>query len=240
MAGPPSTSRHILTYIDARFPVRCHEHIAVLRRGGDSGAGEAEFISEGLLLRQRCCYLSSAALHPGMRARLVELGVDVERHLNDQTLQFPQQSPGTDHWLNWGEKFFADAESAHAPAVRWLEEGGTSSRTAISVPSFFELHSRLNYLVKQYPSVALCRYNLDQLEIPHLFSIITVHRHLLLDGTLVRDNPFYIPAEKFIAMNPEDREHDLRNVFRAVGFDLERLFSTLTGYGRLQPPALGS
>ena len=107
----------------------------------------------------------------------------------------------------------------------------------ISVPQFFELHSRLNYLVKQYPSVALCQYDTEHLEIPHLFSAIAVHRHLLVEGTLVRDNPFYIPAEKFLAMSPEDRARDLRDVFREVGFDLEKLFSTLAGYGHLQRPA---
>ena len=106
----------------------------------------------------------------------------------------------------------------------------------ISVPQFFELHSHLNYLVKQYPSVALCHYDTEHLEIPHLFSAIAVHRHLLVEGTLVRDNPFYIPAEKFVAMSPEDRERDLRDVFREVGFDLEKLLSTLAGYGQLQRP----
>jgi len=55
-----------------------------------------------------------------------------------------------------------------------------------------------------------------------------------VEGTLVRDNPFYIPAEKFLAMSPEDREHDLRTVFREAGFDLGRLLSTLAGYGQIQ------
>ncbi len=52
----------------------------------------------------------------------------------------------------------------------------------ISVPQFFELHARLNYLVKHYPSVALCQYHIEHLEVPHLFSAIAVHRHLLVKG----------------------------------------------------------
>jgi len=80
----------------------------------------------------------------------------------------------------------------------------------------------------------------ENLEIPHLFSAIAVHRHLLVEGTLVRDNPFYIPAEKFLSMNLEDRDHDLREVFREVGFNVERLLSTLAGYGHLQRPSAGS
>jgi hypothetical protein len=78
------------------------------------------------------------------------------------------------------------------------------------------------------------------MEVPQVFSAIAVHRHLLVEGTLVRDNPFYIPAEKFLAMNPEDRERDLRDVFREVGFNLEKLFSILAGYGQLQGPLPGT
>jgi len=172
-----------------------------------------------------------------MLARLRELGVDVERHLGDQTLQFPPPAPAAADVLAGAKNFFAEAEAAHAPAVRWLEEGVWAKPPGIPVPQFFELHTRLNYLVKQYPSVALCQYDIEHLEIPHLFSAIAVHRHLLVEGTLVRDNPFYIPAERFLAMSPEDRERDLRDVFREVGFDLGKLLSTLAGYGQLQRPA---
>ena len=211
--------------------------MAIVHRGGASAARGAEFLSEGLRRGHRCCYLAPAALHSGMLTRLRELGVDVERHLDDQTLQFPPPAPDAGDLLDWAKRFFAEAETAHAPAVRWLEEGVWAKPAGISVPQFFELHARLNYLVKHYPSVALCQYDIEHLEIPHLFSAIAVHRHLLVEGTLVRDNPFYIPAEKFLAMSPEDRERDLRDVFREVGFDLEKLLSTLAGYGQLQRPA---
>jgi len=237
LADQPPTSPRIFTYLDARIPVRCYEHMAIVRRGAASPSPGAEFLSEGLYRGQRCCYLAPAALHPGMLTRLRELGVDVERHLGDQTLQFPPPAPAAADALDGAKRFFAEAETAHAPAVRWLEEGVGAKPAGISVPQFFELHTRMNYLVKQYPSVALCQYDMEHLEIPHLFSAIAVHRHLLVEGTLVRDHPFYIPAEKFLAMSPEDRERDLRDVFREVGFDLGKLFSTLAGYGQLQRPA---
>ena len=237
MVDQPPAPPHIFTYLDAGIPVRCNEHIAIVQRGGAAAAQGAAFLSEGLHRGHRCCCVAPAALHPGMLTRLRELGVDVERHLDDHTLQFPLAAQGAGELLEGAKDFFAEAETARAPAVRWLEEGVWAKPADISVPQFFELHSRLNYLVKQYPSVALCRYNTEDLEIPHLFSAIAVHRHLLVEGTLVRDNPFYIPAEKFLAMSPEDRERDLRDVFREVGFNLEKLFSTLAGYGRLQRPA---
>jgi len=211
--------------------------MAIVHRGGASAARGAEYVSEGLLRGHRCCCVAPAALHSDLLARLRELGVDAERHLDDQTLQFPPAEQGPRELMAWAKKFFAEAETAGAPAVRWLEEGVWAKPAGASVPQFFALHSRLNYLVKQYPSVALCQYDTERMEIPHLFSALAVHRHLLLEGTLVRDNPFYIPTEKFLAMTPEDRERDLRDVFREVGFDWEKLCSTLAGYGQLQGTA---
>ncbi len=237
MADYSPTPTPIFTHIDARIPVLRHDHVAILHRGGASAAWGAEFLGEGLRRGQRCCYLAPASLHVAMRKRLGLLGFDVEWHLSDQTLQFPPEPLRAGNMLDWGKKFFAEAEIAHVPAIRWLEERAVSTLAGISVPQYFELHVRLNYLVKQYPAAALCLYDIENLEIPRLFSAIAVHRHLLIEGVLVRDNPFYIPAEKFVAMNPEDRERDLRGVFREVGFDLEKLLLTLAGYGQLQRTA---
>jgi hypothetical protein len=208
--------------------------MGIVHRGGTAATLGTDFVREGLDRGHWCCYLAPPALHAIMLARLRELGIDVERYLDDQTLQFPLETPGTSDLADRAKRFFAEAEAARAPAVRWLEEGVWAKAAGISISQFFELHARLNYLVKHYPSVALCEYDTEHLEIGDLFSAIAVHRHLMVEGTLVRDNPFYIPAEKFLAMSPEDREHDLRTVFREAGFDLGRLLSTLAGYGQIQ------
>ena len=230
-----------MTYLDPRTPLRSYEHLAILHRGQAAAVRWAGFVSEGLRLGNWCCYLAPSSLHDDMLAKLRDFGVDVERRLADRTLQIPQEMSDPRRLLDWAQSFFADAETAHAPAVRWMEEGIWPQPQDIPVPQFFEFHARLNYLVKHYPSVALCQYNIEDLEITHLFSAIAVHRHLLVEGTLVRDNPFYIPAEKFLSMSPEERDRDLQAVFREVGYDLEKLLSILAGYGLLQqPPAPGA
>jgi hypothetical protein len=230
----PTSPSIFFAHLDVRIPLRWHEHMAIMHRGRARAVWGAEFLSEGLRLGQWCCWLAPVEEHPGMLTHLRELGVDVERHLAAGSLQFPPDAPEARELLDWSRNFFAGAEAAHAPALRWLEEGVWLRSAGISVKQFFELHARLNYLVKHYPSVALCQYDVEHLEIPDLFSAIAVHRHLLVERTLVRDHPFYIPAEKFLATSPEDRERDLREVFREVGFDLEKLLSTLAGYGQLQ------
>ena len=230
----PPGSTSIFTDLDAGISVRCHEHLAIVHRGSASLVWGAEFLAEGLSRSHWCCCLAPRTLHAGILLRLRQLGVEVERHLGDHSLQLPSQATTAGDLLERAKGFFAEAETARAPAIRWLDAGVWAQPAGISAPQFFELHARLNYLVKHYPSVALCEFNAEHMEIRDLFSAIAVHRHLLVEATLVRDNPFYIPPEKFLAMNPEDRESDLRNLFREVGFDLAKLLSNLAGYGQIQ------
>ena len=237
MPDQTPTSPNVLTYLDARIPVRFHEHLGVVHGDGASAERGAEYLSEGLRLGQWCCCVAPAAMHAGILARLGDLGVDVRQHLNDHTLQLPPAAQGPGELMEWANRFFAHAETARAPAVRWWEEGVWARAEDHSAPEFFAAHSRLNYLVKHYPSAAVCQYDSADLDIPHLFSAIAVHRHLMVEGTLVRDNPFYIPPEKFLAMTPEDRERDLQKIFREVGFDWKKLCASLAGYGQIQRPA---
>jgi hypothetical protein len=229
----PSIAAPIFTYLEPRIPVRRHEHVAVLHRG-DATAQGVEFLGEGLHGGHWCCCLAPGPQRKGMLTQLRQSGLDVQRHQARHTLKFPPLALGAAELLAWAAQFFAEAESAHAPAVRWLEEGMWGKTAGMSAAQYFELHSRLNFLVKQYPSVVLCRYEIGQLGISHLFSAIAVHRHLLVEGTLVRDNPFYIPAEKYLAMPAEERTQDLSKVFRDLGCNVGALLSTLAGYGKLQ------
>lgn len=238
LADQHASSPPIFTYLDAAIPVRSNEHVAIFERGMSSPVDGAEFVSEGLRRGHRCCCVAPAALRPRIINRLRQFGVEVERQLDNQTLRFPWAARGEADLMNWARRFFAEAEAAGAPAVRWWEEGVWPQGADFSTPQFFELHSHLNYLVKQYPSVALCKYDVGEMEIPDVFSAIAVHRHLLVEGTLVRDNPFYIPPEKFLAMAPQERGRDLHDIFREVSFDLGKLLSTLAGYGQLQRPEL--
>ena len=236
MAGDSPTSPQIFTYLDGRIPVRCHDHVAVVHRGGDSATRGTEFLREGLSRGDWCCCRAPSESRARLTARFRESGFEVKQPQERRMLQLPPEPPSMGDWLKEAKRFFAQAEAAHAPGVRWLEEGVWTRTPGKSTTRFFELHSQLNYLVKQYPSVALCFYDSEHLETPELFSAIAVHRHLLVNDTLVRDNPFYIPAEKYLALSQEERGSDLREIYREVGFDLERLLATLAGYGRLQKP----
>lgn len=225
----------LFTYLDGRFPILAHDHVAVLYRGRPEAFRLASFLAEGLQRGDLCHYLAPATFHSDMMESIRALKIDPDPHVSSQTLRLHEGLSDFHALRAETQQTFADAEHARAPAVRWLEEGSWPEPTNFPMGQFFEFHAILNYQVKHYPSAALCQYSLDQLKPDHLFSAIATHRHLLVEETLVRDNPFYIPAEKFIPLSPEERQRDLAKVFREVGFDVEKLLAVIAGYGRLHP-----
>jgi hypothetical protein len=225
----------VFTQLRGGIALPPHEHVAVLYRGRADALALAPFLVEGLERRDVCLYLAPCSFHTEMQERLRALGIDAEAHLKKRSLRFSEGLREFRELCKSAEQVFHDAEFQGTPGVRWLEEGSWPKAVGFPMQQFFDFHAALNYQVKHYPSVALCQYDLNDIEPQHLLSAIAVHRHLILEGTLVRDNPFYIPAEKFIPLAPPERQRDLAQVFREVGFDTEKLLAALVGYGRMHP-----
>ena len=223
----------ILTRLEGSIPLARHEHVAVLYRGRSGAYRFASFLAEGLALGDLCHYLAPYDYHQEMLGCLRGQVADLERSLSSGALRVCEGPRDFTTLRQMVQQLFIEGERAHTPAVRWLEEGIWPEPAGFPMPDFFEFHALLNYQVKHYPSAALCQYDLDQFDPRYLFSAIAVHRHLIVQDTLVRDNPFYIPAEKFIPLSPEDRERDLVRLYREVGFSVDKLLEALASYGRI-------
>ena len=225
----------LFTHLDGRFPIVAHDHVAVLYRGRPAAFRLASFLAEGLRRGDLCHYLAPRTFHSEMIESIRALKIDPDPYIRSQTLRLREGISEFEALRAETQLTYSDAEHARLPGVRWLEEGSWPESSGFPMQKFFEFHAILNYQVKHYPGAALCQYSIDQLKPEHLFSAIATHRHLLLEDTLVRDNPFYIPAEKFIPLSPDERNRDLAKVFREVGFDVEKLLAAIAGYGRLHP-----
>jgi hypothetical protein len=223
----------LLTHLEGRFPILAHDHVAVLYREPSSPFRLASFLADGMQRGDLCHYLAPANLHSKMLASIRALKVEPGPFVNSHALRIREGPPDFAALREQTQQAFADAEIARVPAVRWLEEGSWPESAGFPLQQFFEFHAILNYQVKHYPSAALCQYSLDHLKPDHLFSAIATHRHLLIEDALIRDNPFYIPAERFIPLSPQERHRDLAATFRAVGFDVDKLLAALAGFGGL-------
>jgi hypothetical protein len=198
--------------LGGRFPIARHEHVAVLYRG--DAFRFASFLAEGLAYGDVCFYVAPESFHRGMLGAIRGLDLNPAPFVASRQLCL---DAGTSDW----------------PALRWLEEGGWAAPAGLPMFRYFEFHALLNYQVKHYPSAAVCQYNLDLLDPSHLPAVLAVHRHLIVENTFVRDNPFYITPERYLSLNVEEREGDVASLFREVGFDVETLLENLGGYGNL-------
>ncbi len=234
-----SPLRPLLTRLGGSIPLGLHEHVALFEHAGADAAWLTGFLAEGIERGEFCLVVGrrdfSDRLVEQLRARVGE----VDPHVRSGRLRLHDAAEPARHggrsrergMREWTEQAFQDAERAQAPALRWLEEGAWPRETGVDLDEFFECHALLNYQVKHYPSVALCWYDLDRTEPPQLFRALAVHRHLIVEKTLVRDNPFYVPPEKF---SPQERERSFLEVFREVGFEKEKLLAAVAGFGRIQ------
>jgi hypothetical protein len=224
----------LFTYFQGRIPIRRHEHVAILYRGRAGAFRAASFFGEGLKAGDLCVYLAPDDYQAEMLSRLRSMAVEVDRHTRDGSFRGHHGFGTFQPLKEWTEGIFIDAERAGAPSLRWLEEGLWPALVDFPMSRFFEFHALLNYQVKHYPSVALCQYDLDQIAINDLLTAIAAHRHLVVEGALVRDNPFYIPPEKFLPLSPSERERNLLRLFRDVQFDVGKLLAALSGFARVQ------
>ena len=223
----------LFTLLEGRFPIARHEHVAVLQREGAGAFRFASFLDEGLKSGDVCHYLAPTSTSHGMLRKLRALEPNLDRCLRSERLSLHSGIRDFSVLRDRMRRAFARAERAHAPALRWLEDGGWPETAGLPMHEYFEFHALLNYQVKHYPSAAICQYSLDSIPPNDLYFIIAVHRHLIVEDTFVRDNPFYTPAEKFLPRSVEEREREMARVFHEIEFDPAKLLEGLAGYGRL-------
>lgn len=224
----------LLCYLHNAIPVARHDHIAILYSGPEAAFELAPFLAEGLRQGELAVYLGPQQNQSGILARLRQTGIKTDGYFGNDTLRMRSGFADYADLRAWTQRVFHDAEDRGLPAVRWLEEGLWPHSSGFPLPEFYEFHALLNLQVKVYASAIICQYDIDQVEVRSLFSAISLHRHLIVKRTLIRNNPFYIPAERFVTLTAEERERDLMAVFQEVDFNLPKLLDALLGYGSLE------
>jgi MEDS: MEthanogen/methylotroph, DcmR Sensory domain len=223
----------LLTTLDGRFPIACHEHVAVLYRGSEAALRFASYLDEGLGCGDLCFCMAGEDFELEMVKRLRAKRPGLDDFLNSLQLTFDRGAQDPTALRDRLQRTFARAERERAPALRWLEDAGWAEAASLSQAHYFEFHALMNLQVKHYPSAAICQFALDSLDAHQLCLAIAVHRHLIIENTFVRDNPFYIPPEKFMSLGEKERSEQMGSVFRDVGFEVDKLLAALEGYGKL-------
>jgi MEDS: MEthanogen/methylotroph, DcmR Sensory domain len=225
----------LLTTLDGRFPIACHEHVAALYRGVEAAFRFTPFLDEGLASGDYCVIVADENFAHEMLNRLRSIRPGLDDFLNSRQLNFDHGAADLTRMRGRLQNAFAESERADAPALRWLEQAGWKDAVGLPQAQYFEFHALINLQVKHYPSAAICQFPLDSLDALALCSVITVHRHLIIENTFVRDNPFYVPPEKFLSQGEKERYQQAEKALREVGFETDKLLAALEGYGKLHP-----
>ncbi|MGE5327535.1 MAG: MEDS domain-containing protein [Deltaproteobacteria bacterium] len=223
----------LLTRLEGRFPVAFHEHVAVFHRGGEYACRFISYLDEGLASGDLCHCMAREDVQGEIIRRLRGLRPDLELWMNSGRLSFCAGSDDRAALARELKQTFARAERTHAPALRWLDIAGWAEAAGLPREHFFEYHALMNYQVKHHPSAIICQFALESLDADSLCAAIAVHRHLIVENTFVRDNPFYSPPEKFWSASEENRHREVQEAFREAGFDTEKFLAALAGYGKL-------
>jgi hypothetical protein len=138
--------------------------------------------------------------------RLAEDGIDVKKMIDSGQLQV---LPWTDMYVR-DHRFDQDAMLA---SVDELIRAGASAgyrETKLvghhmdwvfgdkpAVDNLLEYEARLNDLLSQHNAPVICNYTLSQVSASVAIDIIRTHP-LVIIGGLLRENPFFVPPDKFL------------------------------------------
>jgi hypothetical protein len=103
------------------------------------------------------------------------------------------------------ERMLAAVQQFHASSVdggyRAARVIGEMSKEVENVPGgsrLLEYEARVSLLLREHPVTAMCQYDARNFDGASIMDILRVHPLLVVRGFVVR-NPFYVPAERFLA-----------------------------------------
>jgi hypothetical protein len=201
-----------------------HEHLCQIYDTPEEwSAAVTTFLITGLRQGEKCSYVVDTYTIDQVRALLHEQGVDVTAaEASGQLVIFHETETYTQGgffdpdrmialWVSAIEA--AIAEGYHAlrgvGEMSWVLRGHPGSNR------FVEYEAKLNRdLYPNYPVTGLCQYEWQRFGLPLLLDVICTHP-IIMVGTKIYDNPYYIPAAEFLT-----NEHslaDLQHWMEALG-----------------------
>lgn len=163
-----------------------------LRSGLEAGERAACFtekLDEAHLAR----YLADHGLSCG---KLVESGALSRAGTSEVYFQDGRFDP--DRMLELLRHFHNDSVASGFPAARVIGEMTGEVQHISGGSRLMEYESRVSLLLKDVPITAVCQYDANVFGGATLMRILKVHPMMLIRGTVVH-NPFYVPAEEYLA-----------------------------------------
>ena len=164
------------------------------------------FYKDGFDRGEKATHIVEAENRDLYLKRLAEDGIDVNKMIDTGQLEV---LPWTDMYVR-DHRFDQDAMLASVEEL--IRSGASAGYTHTklvghhmdwvfadkpAVNSLLEYEARLNHLLSKYTDPVICNYDLSKVSASVAVDIIRTHP-LVIIGGLLRENPFFVPPDKFL------------------------------------------
>lgn len=162
------------------------------------------FIKEGLARGDRTVQIVEPELRDEYRQQLRDAGVDVDEEERRGRLEVLS---GSGLYLHEGrfdtDRMLAAIRQSLSPVTggsisRITGHGEWASEHWPGVERFLEYEACLDEVIPEGRDTVVCLYDLSKTSAALILDVLRTHRLVILGG-LLRENPFYVPMEQFLA-----------------------------------------
>ena len=184
----------------------CHHICAFFNSMDEEHRVLGSFYSDGFDRGEKATHIVDAEHRDPYLKRLAEDGIDVKKMIDIGQLEV---LPWTDMYVR-DHRFDQDAMLASVEEL--IRSGASAGYTHTklvghhmdwvfadkpAVNSLLEYEARLNDLLSKYSAPVVCNYDLSKVSASVAIDIIRTHP-LVIIGGLLRENPFFVPPDKFL------------------------------------------
>jgi PAS domain S-box-containing protein len=207
-------STHGTPLLSALEQLTPHHHLCMIyERSEERFAVAIPFIRFGLDRGEKCIYIADDGTEAAVREAMYAGGIDVERAIRTHSLVLKKKETtylkrGSFDpewmWSFWSDAT-AEAMSQGFSALRAAGESEWVVRGAQGLERWMEYESRLTHMLTHYNFLLLCQYS-RQLFPPELILDVIRTHPVVVYGTIVCKNPYYVPPDEFLKPNQASQE----------------------------------
>lgn len=184
----------------------CHHICAFFNSMDEEHRVLGSFYSDGFDRGEKATHIVDAEHRDHYLKRLAEDGVDVKKMIDTGQLEV---LPWTDMYVR-DHRFDQDAMLASVEELIRSGAGAGYPHTKLvghhmdwvfadkpAVHNLLEYEARLNDLLSKHSAPVICNYDLSMVSASVAIDIIRTHP-LVIIGGLLRENPFFVPPDKFL------------------------------------------
>lgn len=165
-----------------------------------------KFLSSGLEAGERTACFTEKLDDARLASHLAEHGLSCDELTRSGTFSragtgevyFQDGRFDPDRMIGLLRQFYADSVAGGFPAARVIGEMTEKVQHVPGGSRLTEYESRVSLLLREAPITAVCQYDANAFDGATILNILKVHPMMVIRGVVVR-NPYYVPAEEFLA-----------------------------------------